>query len=292
MTNRRDFLKHASMLVAGGVVGSSFLSGCCGGAAPKKYIGLQLYSLREDVKDLGIQKVLEVVAKMGYVNLETAGYNDGKIYGLDPAEFKKMVDDLGMKVTSAHLGRNLSENREEDIAWWDKATEAHAAAGMKYMIMPSSPLRGEGATLDNVKRYGEYFNEIGLITAGASIAFGYHNHAFEFENKIDDVPVYDLLLENTSPEHVIFQNDVYWTQKGGYCPVEYLKKYSQRIKVLHIKDEKAIGVSGDMDFKAIFDQAYANGMKDWYVEVEKYDGTPQEDVKKSYDFLAAAEYVK
>jgi sugar phosphate isomerase/epimerase len=291
MVNRRDFLKQASLMVAGGVIGSSILTNC-NPAAPKKHIGLQLYSLREDVKDLGIKKVLEIVAKMGYVNLETAGYSDGKIYGLDPVEFKKMVDDLGMRVTSAHLGRELSENRSEDMAWWTKATEAHAAAGLKYMVMAWSPLDGEGATLDNVKRYGEYFSAIGLITAGASITFGYHNHAFEFLNKIDDVPVYDLLIENTSPRHVIFQNDVYWTKEGGYDPVEYLKKYSERIKLLHIKDDKAIGASGKTDFKAIFDQAYANNIKDWYVEVEEYDGTPQEDVKKSYDFLAAAEYVK
>ncbi len=305
MANRRDFLKRASLAIAGGVVGGSIISACGGSstkgsgstdsksdAGTKKYIGLQLYSLREDIKESGIQKVLEIVAAMGYVNLETAGYNDGMIYGVAPAEFKKMVDGLGMKVTSAHLSRNLSGNRDEDMAWWNKATDAHAAANMKYMVMPMSPLSGEGATLDNVKKYGEYFNAVGLITAGAGIAFGYHNHAFEFENKIDGVPVYDLLVENTSPDHVFFENDVYWTQKGGYNPVDYLKKYPKRIKVLHIKDEKAIGASGTMDFKTIFDQAYANGVKDWYVEVERYDGTPQEDVKKSYDYLAKADYVK
>ena len=299
MTNRRDFLKQASMLVAGGVVGSSILSSCGGGSkgsskSSKKHIGLQLYSLRDDVNDLGIQEVLKIVAKTGYVNLETAGYNNGKIYGLAPAEFKKMVDDLGMRVTSAHVGRSLSDNRDEDMAWWNKAVEAHAEAGMKYMVMPWAPLDRESATMDNVKKYSDYFNAIGLITAGSSIAFGYHNHAFEFTNKIDEIPLYDLLVENTSPDHVFFQNDVFWTQKGGYCPVEYLKKYPKRIKVLHIKDETVIGGSGTLDFKAIFEQAYENGMKDWYVEVERYDdgSTPQEDVKKSYDFLAKADFVK
>ncbi len=294
MANRRDFLKQASMMVAGGVIGGSILSSCGGGSASKKHIGLQLYSLRDDVSDLGIQKVLEIVAKMGYVNLEAAGYNggDGKFYGLAPGEFKKMVDDLGMRLTSSHLGRNLSENRTEDMAWWNKAVEAHASAGMKYMVMPSSPLSGEGATMDNIKAYGDYFNEIGLIVATASMKFGYHNHAFEFKNKVNEVPVYDLLLEATSPDHVMFENDVYWTQEGGYNPIDYLKKYPNRIKILHIKDAKAIGASGTMDFKAIFDQAYANGMKDWYVEVERYDGTPQEDVKQSYDFLNKAPYVK
>jgi len=291
MVNRRDFLKQASLLVVGGAISSSILSSCSGNNS-KKHIGLQLYSLRDDIKDLGIQKVLEIVARMGYVNLETAGYNDGKIYDIAPSEFKKMVNDLGMKVTSAHLGRNLSDNLDDDLAWWSKATEAHASAGMKYMIMASAPLKGEGATLDNVKKYGDYFNSIALITASASIAFGYHNHDYEFVNKIDGIPVYDLLMENTSPDHVIFENDVYWTQRGGYNPVEYLKEYPQRIRVLHIKDEKAIGVSGTMDFKSIFEQAYANNIRDWYVEVERYDGTPQEDVKISYDFLAAADYVK
>lgn len=296
MTNRRDFLKQASMAVAGGLIGGSILSACGGGsgakATAKKHIGLQLYSLREDVKEIGIQKVLEMVAKMGYSHLETAGYNNGKIYGLNPAEFKKMVDDLGMKATSAHLSKYISDSRDADMNWWNVAVEAHNEAGMKYMIMPSSPLKNEGATADNVKRYADYFNEIGLITAAASIKFGYHNHEFEFENKIDGVPVYDLLVEQTSPNHVLFQNDVYWTQVGGYNPVDYLKKYPKRIQVLHIKDKQAIGASGTMDFKAIFDQFYTNGGKDWYVEVEEYIGTPEEDVKQSYDFLAKADYVK
>ncbi|MDR3246307.1 MAG: TIM barrel protein [Prevotellaceae bacterium] len=293
MKNRRDFLKTAALAIAGGLVAPNLLSSC-GGGGSKKHIGLQLYSLREDIgnKEIGIRKILEIVAKMGYVNLETAGYNNGKIYGLDPAEFKKIVDDLGMTVTSSHLGRNLSDNRDADMNYWDVAIEAHSAAGMKYMIMPSSPLSGDGANIDNIKRYGEYFNEIGLKTAAASMKFGYHNHNFEFVNKIEGVPVYDLLVESTSPDHVFFQNDVYWTQKGGYNPVEYLKKYPKRIQVLHIKDEQAIGASGTMDFKTIFETAYANGVKDWYVEVERYIGTPQEDVKQSIEFLNKADYVK
>jgi sugar phosphate isomerase/epimerase len=161
------------------------------------------------------------------------------------------------------------------------------------MVQPSAPLGGEGATADNLKRYGDYFNEIALITAGASIQFGYHNHNFEFENKIDEVPVYDFLVQNTSPRHVIFELDVYWIKRGGYDPVEYMKKYSDRIKLLHIKDKTAIGAQNTVDFKAVFDTAYTvNKIKDWFVEVEEYDTTPEEDVKKSADFLNASEFVK
>ena len=297
MQNRRDFLKKASILVAGGAV-APLLSSCgaskTSGATKKnsKYLGLQLYSYRDMVRDEGIQNVLKLVAKQGYTSLETASYNDGKFYGLAPAELKKMVDDLGMKLTSSHLGRNLTSDRDADMAWWNKAVEAHDAAGMKYMVMPSSPLGGEGATMDNVKRYGDYFNEIGLISAGASIRFGYHNHAFEFESKVNNVPVFDLLLENTSPNHVMYELDVFWVKKGGYEPVDYMKKYPKRIQVLHIKDQTAIGTHNTVDFKAIFDQAYANGVKDWFVEVEEYDTTPEEEMKKSADFLLKADFVK
>jgi sugar phosphate isomerase/epimerase len=244
------------------------------------------------VRDDGIEKTLQVVAKMGYNSLETADYNNGLFYGKAPVEFKKMVTDLGMKLTSSHLMRNITNDKGEDMAWWDRAVSAHSEAGMKYMVVPMSPLDGENATYDNVKRYCDYFNQIGLVTAGASIQFGYHNHAFEFTNKINGVPIFDLMLQNTSERHVLFQLDVYWIKQGGYDPVEYMKKYPNRFKILHIKDEKAIGVHNVVDFKAIFNQAYANGVKDWFVEVENYDGTPEQDVKKSADYLLNASFVK
>lgn len=292
-------------MLAGGLVAPQLLTSCGGksstgtageaaaaSAAAKKHIGLQLYSLRDDINDVGIQKVLEAVAKMGYVNLETAGYSDdGKIYDVEPAEFKKMCSDLGMRVTSAHLTHFLGDDMNKDLVWWNNAIEAHKKAGMKYMVMPVSPIN-EKASLDDLKRYfGDYFYQIGLAAAGAGIKFGYHNHDYEFK-EIEGKLIYDQMLEYSSPDHVMFQMDVYWLQKGGQSPVEYLKKYPNRFPILHIKDEKAIGASGTMDFKPIFEQFYANGMKDWYVEVERYDGTPQEDVQKSYDFLNAAEYVK
>jgi sugar phosphate isomerase/epimerase len=294
MQNRRDFIKQASMLMAGGVVAPHVLSSFSSDAAKSsKYLGLQLYSLRDMVKDEGIQKVLQVASKLGYNNLEAASYGEGKFYDIAPAEFKKMVDDLGMKLISSHVSREITDNRSADMAWWNKAVEAHNIAGMKYMVMPSSPLNSRrGATIENLEQYCDYFNEIGKITATASIQFGYHNHDGEFKNQINGKPVFDLMLENTSPPHVFFQADVYWVKMGGYDPVDYMKKYPNRIKVLHIKDEKAIGVHNVVDFKAVYDQAYANGIKDWFVEVEQYDGTPEQDVKKSADYLRKAKFVK
>lgn len=291
MQNRRAFIKQASLWLAGGMVVPRLLSSC-DSSAPGKRIGLQLYSLRDMVQDSGIREVLKTVAKMGYTNLETASYDNGKIYGLPPAEFKKMVDDLGMTCTSAHLSQAFTKEKEAEVmAWWDKAIEAHHRLGVKYMVQPWMPV-DEQTTLDDVKMYCDYFNTVGYKTAAANISFGYHNHDFEFR-KINGQVIFDFLLKNVSKNHVMFELDVFWCHKGGYDPVTYLKNYADQIKLVHLQDEKEIGASGTMNFHAIFDQMYANNIQDWYVEVEKYtNNDPVASVQQSFDFLMQSPFVK
>jgi sugar phosphate isomerase/epimerase len=295
MQNRRDFLKQASALLAGGVVAPQLLSSCGGktaATASTKNIGLQLYSLREMVKDEGIVKVLETVAKMGYKNLETADYSDGKIYGLPPQEFKKIVNDLGMKCTSAHLSQAYNKEKEAEVmAWWDKAIATHNEAGLKYIVQPWMPITAEENTLDDLKVYCDYFTSVGYKTAAASIAFGYHNHDFEFK-EIEGQRIYDFMLQNVSQNHVFFELDVYWCIVGGGDPVNYLKELPTQFKTIHIKDEKEIGASGEINFQPIFEQMKANNIKDWYVEVERYtNNDPVASVQESFDFLNKADYV-
>ena len=306
MQNRRNFLKQASLMLAGGIVVPQLLTSCAGKAKPAadaaagaaaatKRIGLQLYSLRDMVKDEGIQKVLEAVAKIGYTNLEAASYDDGKFYGLAPADLKKMLDDNGLKMTSSHLSKAMSKDKKEQaevMAWWDKAIEAHNQLGVKYMVQPMMDYDEKTTTLEDVKQWCDYFSSVGLKTAAASIAFGYHNHDYEFK-KIGNQVIYDYMLDNVSKNHVFFELDVYWCQFGGANVVDYMKKYAGQFKALHIKDEKEIGASGKMDFKSIFDQMYANNIKDWYVEIEEYtNNDPLASCQQSYDFLNKADYVK
>ena len=77
--------------------------------------------------------------------------------------------------------------------------------------------------------------------------------------------------------------DVFWVTQGGADPVTYLKKYPKRFKVLHIKDDYVIGESGKIDYKAIFDQFYKNGHKDWFVEIEEYM-TPEQRAEQRARF--------
>lgn len=297
MQNRRDFLKRASLMLAGGVIAPQVFSAgiessSAATAASTKKIGLQLYSLRELVKDEGIQHTLEVVAKMGYKNLEIASYDNGKMYGVAPGELEKMINDLGMRCTSTHLSRAYNKAEDAEImAWWDRAIEAHNELGVKYMIQPWMPVN-DNTTLDDIKMYCDYFTSVGYKTAAASMSFGYHNHDFEFKT-IDGQVIYDVMLQNVSKNHVLFELDVYWAAHAGADPVAYMKKYADQIRVLHIKDEKEIGASGQIDFEPIFNQMYENNIKDWYVEVEQYtNNDPEASVQESFNFLNNAAYVK
>lgn len=289
MTNRRDFLRNAALLMAGGMLVRPGFAAAGIPANSNKSIGLQLYSLRDAMR-VDAKATLQEIAKMGYKTLETANYNDGLIYGMAPAEFKKYVKDLGMTVTGAHLGgpQYTRERHGEAMEWWKKTIEDHNAAGITWMIKPSMPIP---KTLSDLKMWCDYYNAVGTEVNKSGGKFGFHNHAREFE-KIEGEIMFDYMVMNTDPNLVMFELDVYWVMKGGYDSVDYMKKYPSRIPILHIKDEKEIGASGTIDFKPIFETAYTNKVQEFYVEVERYDFEPVESVRKSFDYLAAAPYVK
>ena len=80
---------------------------------------------------------------------------------------------------------------------------------------------------------------------------------------------------------------------GQNDPVAYMRKYADRIRILHIKDKEVLGQSGMMNFENIFKQAYANGIKDYFVELEGITtGTQFEGVKGCADYLLKAPFVK
>ncbi|MDR2388646.1 MAG: sugar phosphate isomerase/epimerase [Tannerellaceae bacterium] len=318
MTNRRDFLRRASLLGVGGALmgrGGQWLA-----ASPvvtrtnAKQLGLQIYSLgRELAADVpgGLKKV----AQMGYTVLELAGYSpEGRIGQTPMAEFKKYADDAGLRIASSHLnppirGGYTPENLPEIKEFWKKATDHHAAIGVKYLIQPGQP---RTLSVEETSWVCEVFNEAGKIAKAGGLLWGYHNHSGEFARvtpggteALTGRPgfgrrdpegtrlIYDLFLEKTDPSLVLFELDVYWAVMGQYDPVAYMKKHPDRIRLLHIKDVAVLGESGMMNFQKIYEVAYANGIEDFYVELENYAGGTQfEGVKGCADYLLAAPFVK
>ena len=262
-------------------------------AQVKKEIALQLYSLRDDIgKDYA--GTIKKAGEMGYTAIEAANYGDGKFYGKTPAEFKADIEAAGMKVLSSHTGHGLSKeelaskNFSESLKWWDQCIKAHKEAGMSYIVTPSMEVP---KTLKDLQTYCEYYNEVGKRCKENGMLWGYHNHDFEFRS-IEDKVMLDYMIENTNPEYVFFQMDVYWVVMARQSPVDYFNKYKNRFTLLHIKDHKELGQSGMVGFDAIFKNTDAAGTKHLIVEVEDYNFTPVESVKKSLEYLQNCSLVK
>ena len=115
--------------------------------APKKDIGIQLYSVRSLIGVFGksqgdYKPVLKQLADMGYTSVEAASYKDGLLYGTPPQQFRRDVEATGMKVLSPHCTLNLSDKQlatgdfTEALKWWDECIAAHKAAGVEYIVVP------------------------------------------------------------------------------------------------------------------------------------------------------------
>ena len=317
MLNRRNFLKNTSLLAAGSVLAGKVSVSCTEKIVSKNF-GLQIYSLTVDRNDQefvnNVPDGLKRVAQMGYTSIELAGYTaEGKIGAVPMAEFKKYADDAGLIILSTHVNppaREYNQDNFEQIKeFWKKAADHHAAIGCKYIIQPGQPAT---RSTEEVAFVGEVFNEAGKIAKAAGLIFGYHNHSGEFARVIPGGTepitggggfgrqrpegikvIYDAMLEATDPSLVIFENDVYWTVMGQQDPVAYMKKYANRIRVLHIKDIAVLGESGMMNFQKIFETAYANGVSEFIVELENYPDGPQfEGVKGCADYLLRSPFVR
>lgn len=259
----------------------------------KKELTLQLYSLRDDI-GTDYAGTIQKVGEMGFTSIEAAGYGEGKFYGKTPEEFKADLEKVGLTALSSHAAKQLSEKElkskdfSESLKWWDECIAAHKAVGMKYIVAPWMEVP---KTIEDLKTYCDYYNEIGKKCKENGMSFGYHNHAHEFV-KIGEQVMFDYMLENTNPDLVFFEMDVYWVVRGQTSPVDYFNKYKNRFALLHLKDNKELGQSGMVGFDAIFKNTDAAGVKHLVVEVEKYSGTPIDGVKQSLEYLLNCPLVK
>ncbi len=248
-------------------------------------IGLQLYSVRDDMKK-DVKGTVAKVGQMGYKFVEAAGFSNGKFYGMAPLEFKALCETNGMEFLGSHTGKDLPDEAHwnKTMAWWDMCIDAHATAGVKWIVQPWMGKEGY-KSLDGLKKYIKYFNAVGEKCRAKGIKFGYHNHSNEFKTVLEGKPVYDWMLELTDPKKVMFQLDLYWIVEGGKDPLDYFNKYPGRFMLWHIKDKEELGASGKMDFPTIFTAKKKAGLQYGIVEVERYNFEPLVSCQKSLDYL-------
>jgi sugar phosphate isomerase/epimerase len=284
--NRRDFLKLSggavSALAFTAPLGSSLFSTLPDDEKKKlKAFGLQLWTLRSDLpKDP--KGVLKQVASFGYKQVESFEGGKGMFWGMTNTEFKKYMDELGMKIISSHCDINKDFEKKADEA---------AAIGMKYLLCP---YLGPQKTADIFKQKAELFNKCGETCKKAGIRFGYHNHDYGFVPVDGQLPQ-DILMQNTDPSLVDFEMDMYWVVIAGQDPEAWIKKYPNRFKLCHVKDRAKGSKSkddsctlgkGSIDYPKILKFARQHGMEYYIVEQEKYEGTtPLESAKDDAAYL-------
>jgi len=181
-------------------------------------VALQVYSVR-DVAEKNFAETMRSVKAMGYDGVELAG-----TYQLTVAEVKKILDEVGLELVSAHVNLDLLED--------DAVLQAYADTGIRYVAIPwlTGPQNAEelAAVIERIRNAGLRCKEKGMQLM-------YHNHDFEFK-KIDGQYILDAYYQQISPELLQTELDTCWVNVGGENPAEYLRKYAGRTPTVHLKD--------------------------------------------------------
>jgi len=283
---RRDFIK----VTAAGAIGAAFLSQYgCKSVPP---LGLQLYTIR-DAMTADVEGSLKIVSETGYKFVELADYANRKFYNYEPAEFLKLVKDLGMQILSSHTqveGAGVTLDNAKIMA------EDHAKLGVKFCLQPWI-VEEMRTSVASYQRMAENWNRIGAVMKEFGIQFGYHNHNFEFATVEGKVPYFDVMLAELDKDLVTMELDMFWTTKAGHNPVDLFKKYPGRFKLFHLKDaytneapfydviktDIAPVGEGVIDFKSIIAAGDIAGMEYMIVEQdESRNNTIMQDIKTSF----------
>ena len=287
-TTRRNFIKTSGLAIAGASILPGF---ACSGGSGKTVTALQLYSVRKEMGD-DPSGTLTKLAEMGYTHVEHANYINHKFYGWTAAEFKRVLDDLGLKMPSGHtvLGANHWDEQQNDFTnEWKKLVDDAAYVGQEYVVSPwlDAALRD---TYDNLLRFMEVFNKCGELCKKAGMRFGYHNHDFEFSETLNGEIVFDLIMKNTDADKVVMQLDTGNMYMANAHAKDVLGNYPGRYDNIHIKDmiksadgsgyESTVLGTGVIGIKEVIKLARKVGSELLIIEQESYQGKAPIDCMK------------
>ena len=185
-------------------------------------IALQLFSVRDDMA-ADFAGTLKKVKAFGYDGVEFAG-----LHGLSVDEVKAALTDAGLEAVSAHVA--LPELLADPAGTVAK----YKAIGCKWITIPYLPDEYR-AHSGNFFNFIEFVKVLGAEAKKQGLTLLYHNHDFEFV-KIDGEYCLDVLYSSVSADLLQTQLDTCWVNVGGENPVEYVKKYSGRAPLVHLKD--------------------------------------------------------
>ncbi len=256
-------------------------------------VGYQLYSIRDDMFH-NPENTLRYLASLGYQNFEIHGFDGsrGKLYGKNPIEIKKILEELQVTSTSGHYNFQQYWNSKNDSFWnyVKQSIEVAQLLGNTYMVWPW--LNKNQRTPDNYKRLADTLNILGEELRKASLKLAYHNHDFEF-HKINDAMGFETLLNRTDIDLVSFELDLYWVQFASpYSPMEWMAKYPGRIKMWHLKDMDKSSKdftefgNGNINYNLILPDPKVNGIEHFFLEQDgNFKINARESAKESIHYF-------
>jgi sugar phosphate isomerase/epimerase len=278
--NRRRFLAGGAGLAAASFA-TPRLGGPAQAAAPAlrtglfgaERIGIQLYSVADQVSSIGFAKVLAEVAAIGYKRVEFAGYTQGTTPEITLKELRRLLDDNGLTPIGSHVSPSDDDSMKRIL-------EEAAVLGIPNVGI-SLPLPGDGPTVAGWTSLSKTYNRFGEMAAEQGVGFYLHNHFHEwFPTDDPNRRGEDILLAETDPRYVFFEMDVYWAHVGQwqsgqvqhFDPLrDYAIPFRDRYKLFHVKDGKkdtsggytdafndiADAGQGSIDFQAFFTELFA-----------------------------------
>lgn len=262
-------------------------------------LGVQLYCVREDMKKdpLG---TLMALAEMGYKFVEHANYVDRKFYGYSAKEFKKLLNDLGLKMPSGHtvMGKNHWDAAKKDFTdSWKYTIEDAAALDQEFVVSPWMDASFR-KSYDDFAVLMEVYNKCGELCEQSGMKFGYHNHDFEFSEKLNGKLIFDLIMDMTDPGKVVLQLDIGNMYIAGAKAKDIVNKYPGRFENIHVKDmiksdaeghgfESTILGAGLVGTKEVTDLSREKGgTRVFIIEQESFQGkTPLDCMKEDFAIM-------
>lgn len=241
-------------------------------------VAVQMYTLREE-SEKNFVGTLEKVAKIGYQGVEFAGY-----YNMSAKELKKVIEDLGLKAASSHIPLDaLKKDLSRVIAY------QHEIGSSKLVCPFLAPeLRTEEGYLELIRS----LNDIGKECSREGLTLCYHNHDFELERLSSGKTALETILDETNPEWVKAEFDIYWLTRAKEKPVEWMKRYQDRTPLVHLKDMTTDGEqffaelgTGGVDLNAVLNQGDQSNVDWWIVEQDKCKRSPFESIEISMNYF-------
>lgn len=240
-----------------------------------KPLSIQLYTVRELAKDGKQLDVLKKIAEIGYAGVE------GYYSQWSPAEFRKIVEDLGMKVSSYFGGVPTPENVGEFIDTAKTLGTSLTVAGFWIPDLES---------VEAIEKSAAKLNAVVPTILDAGLSFSLHNHWMEFEDR-DGKLVVDRLLELVPG--LTLELDIYWCSNfGAHKPEAMAAKYADKVKLMHVKDgplvkgEPHVAVGqGKVNVPATIHAADESVVEWMIVELDECGTDMMKAVEESYEYL-------